>query len=94
MTSRTTFEKRDAIIAVEGTFDTAAAPALRAAIRNAAAEHPATVVVVDFSRARDVTPAGLMALIEEYAPGAGAVRFRGLSQHQQRILRHLTGRGR
>jgi anti-anti-sigma regulatory factor len=92
MARNASFQSEGAVIFVGGVFDAAAAVKLRGLTRQLeppAAEDGGTVVV-DFGRAREVTATGLAALMDAFADVARPPRFRGLSQHHQRILRHLA----
>jgi hypothetical protein len=91
MAGSASFEAEGAVIFVGGVFDAAAAVKLRGLARQLdSAVDGATAVVVDFGRAREVTAIGLAALMDAFADGPRAPRFRGLSQHHRRILQHLA----
>ncbi len=73
----------------EGTFDEAAARALRACFLKGAAH-----VILDFGQAREIHDSALAQLAREIsavdATGlAPVVSVRGLSLHQERMLRYL-----
>jgi hypothetical protein len=74
----------------ENTLDSDGASRLRNLLRTmlAEAEQP---IVVDMSRAREVTPIALAALIDDFEQ-LRSVRFRGLSRHASRVLAHLAQR--
>jgi len=75
------------VIFVEEVFDPVAARALHARLDEMSS---VTRVVLDFSRAREVEDSGLALLAGGVAASARlAVRFRGLSRHQERMLRYL-----
>lgn len=75
------------VIFVEEIFDPVAARALHARLGEMAA---VANVVLDFSRARAVDDSGLALLAGGATASDGpAIRFRGLSRHQERMLRYL-----
>ncbi len=76
----------DLVVGIEGTFDPAAAAVLRLEL---ARSHPTSTVVLDFSHARAVHDLGLAMVARALAAEGVATRFRGLSQHQARMLRYL-----
>jgi hypothetical protein len=74
------------VFRVEGVFDPMAATALRAHLRDG----PAVArVVLDFTHAREVYALGLAVVCHGLVADGVAVRFRGLSQHHDRMLRYL-----
>ncbi len=77
-------------ITVQGSFDVDSVSRFRNVVRELR-EGGARQrrIVIDLSRARDVPPIALAALVEggRELPG---VRYRGLSQHSERLLGHLT----
>lgn len=77
-------------IRVEGTCDDGAVTRLCSITTGALRAYPAGEVIVDFTRARSLTPAALAALLRVCERDRLRLRFRGLSQHHQRILRHLS----
>ncbi len=74
------------VIRVEGMFDPMAASALRARLAQARPQRP---IVLDFAHAREVSDLGLAVLAHGLASDGSSVRFRGLSQHHERMLRYL-----
>ena len=72
----------------ESTLDSDGASRLRNVLRNMLGEAQQPIVV-DMSRAREVTPIALAALIDDFEQ-LRAVRFRGLSKHASRVFEHLT----
>ncbi len=77
----------DAVVAIEGTLN----PAAAAELRNGLATVPADEhVILDFSHVRTVEDIALATLADGLvADHRVNVRFRGLSQHQERVLRYL-----
>ena len=79
--------KPPTVVALEGTFDPVAAASLRDRVAALAASD---VVVLDFSRVREVEDLGLGLLVYGMAADhVTGVRFRGLSHHHERMLRYL-----
>ncbi len=79
-------ELRPELVVIEGTFDEAAARALSACFLRGAVH-----VILDFGQAREIHDSALARLAAEIS-GAGApaaVSVRGLSLHQERMLRYL-----
>jgi len=74
------------LITVEGTFDAVAASALHQRI---VGSRRLRRVVLDFSRARDVSDLGIAVLAHGLVDDRVAVRLRGLSMHHERMLRYL-----
>jgi hypothetical protein len=73
------------LIVVEGTFDEAAAQALRACFLTGSAH-----VVLVFGQAREIHDSALARLAAEISGvGAVIVSVRGLALHQERMLRYL-----
>ena len=71
-------------VAVEGTLDPMAASELRSRLAGTDRR-----VVFDFGRAREVHDLGLAVLAHGLAADGIPARFRGLSLHQERMLRYL-----
>jgi hypothetical protein len=90
MSRNASFQSEGAVIFVGGVFDAAAALKLRGLTRKLEPPMEDGALVVDFGRAREVTATGLAALMDAFADVPRPPRFRGLSQHHQRILRHLA----
>lgn len=79
--------QRDVVaISVEGTFDPMMASALRATLGRSPTPAP---VVLDFSRAREVSDLAIAMLVHGLAADRIPVRLRGLSLHHARMLRYL-----
>ena len=75
------------VVAVEGTLDPAAATALRDGLTAMPAGQQ---VILDFTHARSIEDIALAALADGLlADRRVEVRFRGLSQHHERVLRYL-----
>lgn len=84
----------EVVVAIRGLFDAPAAARLRAACMEAARTNHAKRIVVDFSRATEITDIALAILIEQQVAGEGPrLRFRGLSKRHNRMLRYLGSRG-
>lgn len=81
----------DITVRVDGTFDSDDAVQLRSVFRRVCGEHAHAGVVVDLTRAREVTPTALAALSDLCAE-FDRLRLRGLSRHSARLLAHLTAR--
>ncbi|HET7752305.1 MAG TPA: hypothetical protein VFK85_00225 [Anaeromyxobacteraceae bacterium] len=79
---------RDAVISVQGVFDDAAAARLLLVLPPSKLG-PANVVI-DFSKAREITPTGLAALLPAARGDALDLRFRGLCERHHRILKLLS----
>jgi hypothetical protein len=79
----------ETVFEVDGVFDGEAAAKLCALLAEAP---PSTLrsVVLDFSRAREVTYIALAALLDEKRREARSVRIRGLASRQRRVLRFLA----
>jgi hypothetical protein len=75
----------EVVIRVEGTFDTPAAARLAAWLRELP---PADPVVVDFGGARDCRDFALAAIAEELTLRE-RVTVRGISRHQEKLLRYF-----
>jgi hypothetical protein len=80
-------ESFDTVFSITGAFDPIAASRCRAGL---AALPPDACVLLDFSRAWEVADLALAVLATELAtPHHPRVLFRGLTQHQERMLRYL-----
>jgi anti-anti-sigma regulatory factor len=86
MIEQTRSQQPATVISVEGPFDIAAASALR---NRVAAVAPDGHVVVDLARARDIQDLALASLASGLVEDHRDVQFRGLSHHQERMLRYL-----
>ena len=86
MRDRSDVPDTDFVVGIEGTFDPAAASILRVELARTRA--PKTVVL-DFSHAREVHDLGLAMVARALAADGVAVRFRGISHHQERMLKYL-----
>jgi anti-anti-sigma regulatory factor len=87
-----TDEGGETVIAISGVFDGDAASKLRALFTR----HPIgdrSGVVVDFTRAREITDVGLAALVDGQRTHEVQLRIRGLSQRHNRMLRFLSPDG-
>ena len=73
-----------AVYRMTGTFDRASAWALRERIET----DPASQVVLDFSLTRDISDLAVAVLAHGFTASTRPVSFRGLRQHQLRILRY------
>jgi hypothetical protein len=82
-----THRGEETVIAVSGVFDAQAAAKLRALF---ARPRMADGVVIDFSRAREITDVALASLLEGQRTHAVRLRIRGLSQRHDRMLRFLS----
>jgi anti-anti-sigma regulatory factor len=83
-------DRGSTIITLDGTLDSDAASSVRDMLRAAVAPEDAQgPIFIDLSRAREITPIGLAALVDE-SEALHPVRFLGLSQHTFRILEYLT----
>jgi hypothetical protein len=71
-------------VRVEGSLDSGAVDALAANLRGA------KELVLDFFRAPKCSDATLGYLLERLSPEAPTLRLRGLSAHQERLLRYLS----
>jgi anti-anti-sigma regulatory factor len=80
----------ETVITVTGSFDGKLALELVDMIKRAA-DGPASTVVIDLSRVREVKAVALAVLSDLDDAVWTRVRIRGLSLHDQGILRHLTG---
>jgi hypothetical protein len=87
MHARVDGERFDEVFSITGAFDPIAASRLRARL---AEVPPDTCVVLDFSRAREVADLALAVLAAALATTRHPrVLLRGLTQHQERMLRYL-----
>jgi anti-anti-sigma regulatory factor len=82
----------ETVIVVTGVFDGEAAAKLRAMFLASSASAP-TSVVIDFSRAREITDIALAALVDARRKGSVQLRIRGLSERHNRMLRFLSPDG-
>jgi anti-anti-sigma regulatory factor len=87
MIEQTRSQQPATVISVEGPFDVAAASDLRNRVAAVAQDG---CVVVDLRHARDIEDLALASLAYGLvADHRDNVRFRGLSQHHERMLRYL-----
>ncbi len=77
----------ECIISVSGVFDAKAASKLQVVLPSSTAP---VNVVIDFSKAREITDTGLAALLETMRGSSAQVRARGLSHRHHRMLRLLS----
>jgi anti-anti-sigma regulatory factor len=77
------------VITVSGRLDTEAASNLVSLLKRAASAQPAAPVVIDVGFARQITAVALAVLSGVEQQVWNLLRFRGLSQHDERILQHL-----
>ena len=81
---------QEGVIAIRGVFDPGAAARLRAACMEAAGSAVGKPLVVDFSRATEVSDIALAILLEQQVADEGPrLTFRGLSKRHDRMLRYL-----
>lgn len=76
----------ETVLSVEGSFDPMTAHELHARLSAARCAAP---VVLDFHKVVEVHDLGIAVLAHGLARDGIPVRFRGLSQHHERILRYL-----
>lgn len=77
----------DVVFSITGSFDPFAASRFRARIADLAPDVP---VVLDFSHATEVSDLALAVLASSFEPSARPrVVLRGLTHHQERMLRYL-----
>ncbi len=80
-------EQFDAVVSTTDAFDPIAASKLRARL---SAMPPDACVLLDLSRAREISDLALAVLADALATAPHPrVLVRGLTQHQQRLLRYL-----
>jgi hypothetical protein len=79
-------DQQDVVIPIEGAFHPMAAAALRTRIGTL---RSAARLVIDFTRAREVSDLAIAVLAHGLVSDRVAVRLRGLSQHHERMLRYL-----
>ncbi len=77
------------LITVSGRLDTELASSLVSLLKRAVSAEPAALVVIDVGFARQVTAVALSVLSGVEQEVWNRLRFRGLSQHDARILQHL-----
>ncbi len=77
------------VITVSGCLDPEIATKLVALLEDAAAADATSSVVIDVALARQITAVALAVLSAVKHEVWPRVRFRGLSQHDERILQHL-----
>ncbi len=83
-----TSDAQGSVISVTGVFDAHAAVRLLGMLPHG--EESANDVVVDFSKAREITDPGLAALVNGTRGSAVRLRARGLSQRHHRMVRLLS----
>jgi hypothetical protein len=74
------------IVPIDGVFDTRAALELRKRLAEAT---PSGSVMLDFSRARDISDFALAVIAHGLVSDGIAARYTGLMHHQERMLQYL-----
>ncbi len=90
-----TYENRVAVIQIEGAFDADRAAKVRALVMSSAPDVTSNVVI-DLSKAREVSDVALAAVLDLVGARqrGGLVSFRGLTDRHTRMLRLLASRPR